>query len=182
PDFELKTNDLNMVYHDEILPAAEEAIRAYEDPRNFLKIKNSVTISNEPIPPSRPDAIPIAVTGVAIWLDPNEPNPDDSPEVKAEKEKMPRLADTNNFSIFVAGLSNGWAKTDGPDGKPIIRRKTLQLNFQRAGDRFAPRSDQIHFVPPYQWIYRGSSLDIRGLPGAAPPAPPGGNSTRRVLL
>src|SRR5438105_1556447 len=43
PGFELKTNDLNMVYHDDILPAAEEAIRNYEDPRNFLKIKNSVS-------------------------------------------------------------------------------------------------------------------------------------------
>jgi hypothetical protein len=133
-----------------------------------------VTISNDPIPPSRPDAVPIAVTGVAIWLDPNDPNPDDDEKTKAEKAKMPKLAATNNFSIYVAGLSNGWAKTDGPDGKPIIRRKTLQLNFQRAGDQFSPKSEQIRFVPPYQWIYRGSSLDIRGLPSQTqPPAPPG---------
>ena len=60
--------------------------------------------------------MPKAVTGVAIWdnVDP----------------------DTNSFSIYVAGLSNGYAQTDNPigaDKEPIIRRKTLQLNFKKLG-------------------------------------------------
>jgi hypothetical protein len=163
PAFELKANDLNMVYPDEISPTAEEAIRAYEDPRNLLKIKDSVSMSSEPIPPSRPDALPTAVTGVAIWMDPNEPIKGDSPEVLKEKAKLPKLAETNNFTIYVAGLSNGLVRTDGPDGQLVTRRKMLQLNFFRAGDRYSLRSEQIRFVPPYQWIYRGSSL--RDVPG-----------------
>jgi hypothetical protein len=165
PDFELKTNDSNMVYHDEILPAVQEAIRQEEDPRDFLHMKNSVTIAADPIPPSRPDAVPRAVTGVAIWMDPNEPNPGDDEKTKQEKEKKPKLADSNNFSIFVAGLSNGWAVTDalGQEDKKVVRRKTLQLNFRRVGDRL--RAEDIRFVPPAQWIYRGAPLDIPGLPG-----------------
>jgi hypothetical protein len=165
PDFELKTNDTNMVYHDEILPTVQDAIREIEDPHDYLKIKNSVTITAEPIPPSREDALPKAVTGVAIWMDPNEPNPGDDAKVRAEKAKLPKLADSNNYSIFIAGLSNGWAVTDGvgPDPKPVVRRKTLQLNFRRLGDGIAMKSEHIKWLPPAEWIYRGSSLEIPGL-------------------
>jgi hypothetical protein len=145
PDFELVTHDRNTVHHDQILPSVQEAIRQIEDPQNYLKIKNSVTISAEPIPASRPNAVPRAVTGVAIWddIDP----------------------DANHYSIFVAGLSNGWSLTDPipPATKPVIRRKTLQLNFRRVGDRYLQRSEEIRFVPPAQWIYRGSQLSIPGL-------------------
>jgi hypothetical protein len=72
---------------------------------------------------------------------------------------------TNYFSIFVAGLSNGWALTDPipPATKPIVRRKTLQLNFKRPGDEFFPKSSEIRFVAPARWIYRGSELSVPGL-------------------
>jgi hypothetical protein len=171
PDFELKTNDTNMVYHDEILPTVESAIRALEDPNNYLAIKNSVTISAEPIPPSRAEATPKPVTGVAIWMDPNEPNPGDDEKTRKEKDKKPKLADSNRYSIFVAGLSNGWAVTDPipPETRPVVRRKTLQLNFQRLGDRFNMKSEEIRFVPPAQWIYRGSALEVPGLPATVKP-------------
>jgi hypothetical protein len=151
PDFELVTHDRNTVHHDQILPRVQEAIRQVEDPSDYLKIKNSVTISAEPIPPSRPNAAPRAVTGVAIWDDVDP--------------------DANRYSIFVSGLSNGWAVTDPipPATKPVVRRKTLQLNFKRVGDRFLQRSEEIRFVPPEQWIYRGSQLSVPGLPAA--PAP-----------
>jgi hypothetical protein len=175
PDFELKTNDTNMLYHDEILPTVESAIRAVEDPTGYLQIKNSVTISSELIPPSKPEASPKPVTGVAIWMDPNEPNPGDDEKTRKEKEKKPKLADSNRYSIFVAGLSNGWSVTDPvpPDTKPVVRRKTLQLNFQRLGDKYYMKSEEIRWVPPAQWIYRGSALDVPGLPAAVqPPAPP----------
>ncbi len=149
PDFELVTHDRNTVHHDQILPKVQEAIRQIEDPSNYLKIKNSVTIQAEPIPPSRKEAEPRAVTGVAIWDDVD-------PE-------------SNYYSIFVSGLSNGWAVTDDPEKpgvKSIVRRKTLQLNFRRLGDRYLQRSEEIHFVPPAQWLYRGSSLTVPGLPSA----------------
>ncbi len=147
PDFELVTTDRNTVHHDQILPKVQEAIRQLEDPTDYLKIKNSVTIATEPIPPSKKDAEPRAVTGVAIWDDVDP--------------------DANYYTIFVTGLSNGWAVTDDPDKpgeKSIIRRKTLQLNFRRLGDRYYQKSEAIHFVQPPQWIYRSSSLSAPALP------------------
>jgi hypothetical protein len=146
PDFELVTSDRNTVHHDQILPHVQDAIRQLEDPTDYLKIKNSVTMAAEPIPPSRKDAEPHAVTGVAIWDDVDP--------------------DANYYSIFVSGLSNGWAVTDDPDKpgeKSIVRRKTLQLNFRRLGDRYYQKSEEIRFERA-QWIYRGSSLTAPALP------------------
>ncbi len=156
PDFELVTHDKNTVHHDQILPTVEKAIRKLEDPSedpSSPRIKNSVTIAAEPIPPSklkgRPNAMPRPVSGIAIWDDVD-------PE-------------SNSYSIFVAGLSNGWSVTDPvpPENKPVVRRKTLQLNFRRIGDKFFQKSEEIRFVPPAQWIYRGSQLSVPGLPGAS---------------
>lgn len=152
PDFELVTHDSDTVHRDQVLPSVQDAISQVEDPTGYYKVKNSVTISAEPIPPSRPNAEPRAVTGVAIWDDVD--------------------ADSNNYSIFVAGLSNGWAVTDDPEKpgvKSIVRRKTLQLNFKRLGDRFLQRSEEIRYESA-AWIYRGSSLKV---PGLALPAAPG---------
>jgi len=147
PDFELVTTDRNTVHHDQILPKVQDAVRQLEDPTDYLKIKNSVTIAATPIPPSKKDAEPTAITGVAIWDDVDP--------------------DANYYTIFVSGLSNGWAVTDDPDKpgeKTIVRRKTLQLNFRRLGDRFYQKSEEIRFVQPPQWIYRGSSLSAPALP------------------
>ena len=156
PDFELVTHDRDTVHHDQILPKVQQAIAEIEDPTGYYKIKNSVTIAAEPIPPSLPNAAPRAVTGVAIWDDVDP--------------------DSNSYSIFVAGLSNGWAVTDPltPGGKPVVRRKTLQLDFKRLGDRYLQRSEEIRFQPPPHWIYRGSQLTVPGLPPrVAPKAPEG---------
>ena len=147
PDFELVTLDKNTVHRDQILPKVQEAIRQVEDPTDFLHIKNSVTIAAEPIPPSKPEGTPRAVTGVAIWDDVDP--------------------DATRFSIYVSGLSNGWSVTDPipPDTKPVVRRKTLQLNFKRLGDRYYQDSREIQFVEPAQWVYRGSALKLPALPG-----------------
>ena len=147
PDFELVTLDKNTVHRDQILPRVQDAIRQLEDPTDFLRIKNSVTIAAEPIPPSKPDATPRAVTGVAIWDDVDP--------------------DTTRFSIYVSGLSNGWSVTDPipPDTHPVVRRKTLQLNFKRLGDRYYQDSREIQFVEPATWVYRGSQLKVPALPG-----------------
>ena len=115
PDFELVTHDKHTVHHDQVLPKVQDAIRQIEDPTGYLNIKNSVTIAAEPIPPSRDNATPKAVTGVAIWDDVDP--------------------DSNNYSIYVAGLSNGWSQTDNPispDKEPVVRRKTLGAELQTA--------------------------------------------------
>ncbi len=98
---------------------------------------------------------------MAIWVDPNEPNPTDDEPTRKKKESLPRLAESNRYSIFIAGLSNGWAVTDGPDGKKeVVRRKTLQLSFKRLGDKYLMKSEEIRFQAPTQWIYRGSRLSV----------------------
>ena len=134
PEFELVTHDKPGVYHDQVLPRVQEAIRRVEDPTQHLDIKNSVTIASEPIPPSKKDAYPRAVTGVAMWDDVNP--------------------DSNRYSIFVSGLSNGWSIDDNK----VVRRKTLQLNFRRVGDRYLMDSREIRFVPPAEWMYRATSM------------------------
>jgi hypothetical protein len=155
PEFELVTQDKNTVHRDQILPQVQEAIRKLEDPTDYYKIKNSVSIYAEPIPVSLPNATPRAVTGVAIWED-------------------AAISESNRFSIFVAGLSNGYSLSDvdtnTPTPKAVVRRKTLQLNFRRVGDRYLQRSDEIRFVAPPHWIYRGSTLSVPGLTATDLPA------------
>jgi hypothetical protein len=169
PDFELVTTDgaSAATYHDEVLPSVEDAIRKLEDPTGYQDIKNSVTIAAKPIPVSEPPgvAFPIAVTGLAIWdgtpaLDPERPWKDNRPA------GIKDISDSNRFSIFVSGLSNGWVLVD-PMGKgktegPLIRRKTLQLNFKRVGDRYSMDSREISFVAPSEWIYRAVRLHLPG--------------------
>ena len=100
PDIELVTLDRHTRHPDEILPSVEEAIRKREDPTGRYKIKNSVTITADQIPVSKKDAYPRAITGVAIWTGVDDPIP-------GAKEPIPK---TNKFSIFVAGLSNGYTE------------------------------------------------------------------------
>jgi hypothetical protein len=141
PDFELVTLDKHTAHHDQVIPKAEEAIKRIEDPTGYLDIKNSVTIASRPIPVTKAEASPRAVTGVAIWDDVFQQEPD-----------------TTRFSIFVSGLSNGWSNVDGKDGKEVVvRRKTLQLNFKRLSDR-AHLDTEIKFMPPAEWIYRAVPL------------------------
>jgi hypothetical protein len=151
PVFELVTHDKQTRHRDQFLPSVQEEIRRIEDPQNFYKIKNSSSISAELIPPSLPDATPKAVTGVAIWDDVDP--------------------DANYYSIFVSGLSNGYVVTDPvpPDTEEVIRRKTLQLNFRRLGDRYEMKSSEIQFQAPAMWVYRGTPMKIPGLKKAAPP-------------
>ncbi len=138
PDFELVTVDRNTRHSDVIVPSVEEVIKKFEDPTGRLDIKNSVTIMKEPIQPTKPLSVPRAYTGLAIWTDVYD-----------------RAPDTNKFSIFVSGLSNGWTEDD----KGVIRRKTLQLNFERRSDKFRNASEDIYYLPDRtKWIYRAVSF------------------------
>jgi hypothetical protein len=158
PSFELVTLDHPGAFQDELLLSVQEAIKQQEDPTGYQKIKNSVTISSEPIPPSNEkDSFPKAITGVAIW-DASRTFP------KKGDEREKQLNETTRFSIFVSGLSNGWVLVDpvpaGPNTAPIVRRKTLQLNFKREGGRFGVSSKEILWEAPSKWIYRVSPLRI----------------------
>lgn len=150
PDFELKTQDYETVHPDEIMPAVQIAIAKLEDPTGRISIKNSVSINKEPIPVTPEDAFPRVVTGVAIWTDIYD-----------------RAPKTNRFSIFVSGLSDGWRK-DPKDN--IIRRKTLQLNFQRLGDEVQNDPNSIRWIDNPVWIYRATG-DNQG-PAPAPKKEP----------
>ena len=149
--FELVTTDIpGHVYRDQVLPKAQEAIKEQEDPLNHMKILNSQTISESPIPITRPGGPPKPVTGVAIW--------DDVP------------SDANRFSIFVSGLSNGYSLAEiPPDNKQIVRSKTLQLNFKRVGDRFNQQTGDIRFVQPVEWVYRATGVVLPPSGAKAPP-------------
>jgi RNA polymerase sigma factor (sigma-70 family) len=142
PDFDLVPSDKNAARsaHDQVLPKVLKAIREAEDPTDSLKIKDSVTVAAEPIPPSRPGEAPRRVNGVAVWegVDPG----------------------TTGFGIFVGGLTNAWSVTEMVDpvtARPLVRRKALYLKFKRVGD-------SVEFVPPAQWVYRTTPL--QPAPGA----------------
>lgn len=174
PDFELVTHDTGMTYPDQVLPTAMEAIRKIEDPAGFFKLKNTVTIAKEPIPVSSRAVDPKPVTGIVTWIDPNEIEPGDDAATIARKKERPKLVDSNRYSIFVAGLSNGFRLTDDIPPNPkkqIVSRKTLQLSFQRVGDKFSTRSDLIRFKGPATWIYRSSKvmLELEAKKPAVPP-------------
>lgn len=160
PDFELVTLDTykspdsktkepdkvtrefgQIMRRDQILPKAEEAIKRIEDPTGYLDIKNSVTIARMPIPVTKPESAPRAVTGVAIWDD-----------------VFGKLPDTTRFSIFISGLSNGWTVDD----KNVVRRKTLQLNFKRLSDR-NHLDGEVQFISPVEWLYRASDVKLPAL-------------------
>jgi RNA polymerase sigma factor (sigma-70 family) len=140
PDLELVTTDTHTSRRDHVLPKVRDAIRQLEDPTDSLRLKDSVTVAAEPILPSWPGDASRRVNGVAVW---------DGVD-----------AQTTGFSLFVGGLTNVWSVTDLVDpetAKPLVRRKTLQLNFTRVGDR-------MEFVPPAQWVYR--IMPLQPAPGA----------------
>jgi hypothetical protein len=176
PEFELVTLDYPGTFADETLPSVEEAIRKIEDPTGYQNIKSTVTISANPIPVSPPadKGFPKAVTGVAIW--------DGTPtDPKARGEKTRDLSDSQRFSIFVGGLSNAFVKVDplnkGKIDQPVVRRKTLQLNFKRAGDRYSLDSRDITFEAPAEWIYRSARLPQLKMPDQQPLAGKGNKIT-----
>jgi hypothetical protein len=150
PVFELVTKDGELRnFLDEPQPMAFDQIRRMEDPSisdknpaGELNIQSSVSISKNRIPVTRPDSVPRAVYGVAIWLD--------------VPEKAPT---TNNFSVYVSGLSNGLAVSESDNGTETISQKTLQIDFFRPTDNTRPgrtdiRPNDNSGLGAEKWIYR----------------------------
>ena len=153
PDIELVTLDRHTRHADEILPSVEESIRKREDPTGRFNLKNSVTISANDIPVSKEDSYPRAVTGVAIWTGVDDP-------IVGAKSPVPL---TNKFSVFIAGLSNGYTAEKPIDrpGETIIKRKTLQLDFERLGDGDPTLPSGVRWTGNATWMYRASTENLQ---------------------
>lgn len=160
PEFELVTKDLLTTHLDEPQPLIVAQLNKIENKENHpsLRLQTSIEISKRPIPPSKPDAIPRVVTGVAVWTD--------------MAEKAPK---TNKFSVYVVGLSNGQATEELRTGEKLIKRKTLQINFIRPTDDVRPQVTDIRpddsNGPAEQWIYRTTSV-AKAIGGDMPKLPP----------
>lgn len=162
PTFELVTRDGELMsFLDDTSPTVFRQVRKIEDPSvgdknpdGELNIKNSVSISARKIPVTKPDSVPRAVYGVAIWLD--------------VAEKAPT---TNNFSVFVGGLSNGVAVSEADGGRETVTKKTLQLDFFRPTDNARPGQNDIRpndngGLGEWTWVYRAAPARK---PADAPP-------------
>ena len=152
PLLELVTKDGPLqTFLDEPQPTVLDQIRKVEDPTGELKLKSSVQMSDEKIPVTKVDSVPNVVTGVAIWVD--------APE---------KAATTNNFTVFVTGLSNGITVEQSPDGGETVRRKTLQIDFIKPTDNAsAPRMNDIRpnengGLGAWKWIYRVTPVMKKG--------------------
>ncbi len=127
PQFSLVT-DTGKRYEDTVIPKAVEQIQNREDPT--IPLLGAVNIMGI-VPPSTKEGIDDAVFGVAVWED-VDPHAD-------------------KFSVFVRGLSDGYQQDSGPDGKPVVKYKTLKIDFIRRGDQFDLKEREIQLLdPPYR--------------------------------
>jgi hypothetical protein len=165
PHFVLESQDreptgerVDKSYLDRVIPAALEPIRRRE--MRGQPLYDSVRMAEQLIPVSdeRTDR---SVWGVAMWEDVD-----------------PRI---DFFSVFVGNLSNAYRWDDAPSGTQDafrpgdapgkgrhFERKTLQLNFWRAGDERQQEEREIRYGVPvgksglydvadgvaYRWVYR----------------------------
>jgi hypothetical protein len=177
--FEAEVEGKKLVYADQIIPAAIEAIRKREDPAR--RLFNTVEIGAQSIKPSTATE-DNSVWGVATWVDVD-----------------PRI---DFFSIYVSGLTNAYRWTDGvkgagaktaqpanPGGKggPIddaiakaaadreYKHKTLQLNFWRPGDEFILMEGEIHMGAPADRVHKHVDPDAEQAAGDEKTGAPGRN-------
>ena len=107
-------------YRDVVLPAAQARIERRELRGRFADVTLNSTVAAAgdlpPVVPQDPQARAGdgALYGVATWtgVDP----------------------ETDRFTVLLNGFSNGYKRTDGPDGQPLTERRTGILRFWRPGD------------------------------------------------
>ena len=61
---------------------------------------------------------------------------------------------TDFFKVILRGFSNGYIKEEGPDGKPVVKRKVGVQKFIRRGDRFDPNQAEFLFDDVPKWEYQ----------------------------
>jgi hypothetical protein len=128
-----KSGDTTKVFQDQILLETQKLINIQER----REYKNTVEIT-QPFPPATNDPVDDSnsIYGVAMF----------------------RGVDMNvdRFTIFFRGFSNGYQVVEGPDGKQMTLRKTLQQDFYRPGDNFDLDlfGSEVRFDGDSKWIYR----------------------------
>jgi hypothetical protein len=132
PQFTLVT-DTGKRYEEAVLPEAVKVIQNREDP--LIPLLGAVDVVGM-LPPSTKDGVDDAVFGVAMWegIDPN----------------------ANAFSVFVKGLSDGHqvVKPVQEGSQPVIKYKTVRIDFVRRGDKHNVNEKQVELLdPPFEWIY-----------------------------
>ena len=126
PAFELLTEDGRVIRNDINIPGA--VFNAIKKREGMKFLQPAAMIGGElRLGPDQ------AKDGVAIWPEP--------------------AARMGQFSIFVSGLSGETATVKGPDGKDVILRKTLQLNYLIRGDEIYPGEDEVN-ENPSEWVMR----------------------------
>ncbi len=131
PQF-IMVNEQGQRFEDAVVREAIPVIQGREDPT--IAVRGAVNIMGV-IPPSTKQGVDDAVFGVAVW---------DQWDNKADR-----------FSIYVRGLSDGYKEIPNPaGGKPIVKYKTLRLDFIRRGDERNISEKEIEpGDPPYDWVY-----------------------------
>lgn len=140
--FTLVTKDVYTTHYDEPQPAIFAAIKEREDKLGALNLVSTIKITEKPIPVTKPDSYPRYVSGLAIWTD------------------IPKLAGkTNQFSVYVTGLSDGLIIEPDPSGNSRVLVKTLQLDFFKPTDASSTGIDDVKIednngLGGERWIYR----------------------------
>lgn len=124
PMLAIRNQANNKEYIDQILPTAADKIKIRE--QITAPLYNSVQITRVSIPYAG-DSAADGVWGVATWADVDP--------------------DIDFLSVEVTGLTNAFEQ-DGEGPEAPYRRKVLQLNFYRPGDRIAQTDDLIRFGVP----------------------------------
>jgi hypothetical protein len=145
PQFTLVTNT-GKRYEDSVIPQAIPVIQKREDLN--VDLYGAVDVIGI-IPPSTKEGVDDTITGVAVWED-IDPHAD-------------------AFKLYIRGMSDGYQKLVPPGGgttQPVIRDKTLRIDFSCPGAPGLRNEHQIHLADPaYEWIYWGDRPDpspIRG--------------------
>ena len=125
PQF-IMVNEKGKQFEDQVIPQAVPLIQAREDAT--IPVRGAVNIMGI-IPPSTKEGVDDAVFGVATW---------DRWDPKADR-----------FSIYVRGLSDGYKEIPNPNGgKPIVKYKTLRIDFIRRGDERNLNEKEIELDRP----------------------------------
>lgn len=139
PHFTLVTTDegSQKIYNDWVLPDVQKYIAR----REGLTLRSAVQ-AIQPVPPLADDpADQEVVQGVAIWrnVDPQ----------------------TDYFSVFMSGFSNGYRIGKGPNGERMVERKTIVQKFWRPGDQFDQEEQEVRIQGKPEWIYRPEAWSVK---------------------